>query len=142
MSLLVIRKVDKLIKRFNTNCPFKIAKSLGIQIMFEDLGSTLGYYNQSFRVKIIHINQKASSNHKKFICAHELGHAICHPRANTPFLRKHTLFSTDKMESEANLFAIRLLFEKDYFDGQLSIDDAVEQYGIPEKFILNNLKGE
>ncbi|MBX9972521.1 ImmA/IrrE family metallo-endopeptidase [Cytobacillus firmus] len=90
----------------------------------------------------MHINQKASSNHKKFICAHELGHAICHPRANTPFLRKHTLFSTDKMKLEANLFAIRHLFEKDYFDGQLSIDDAVEQYGIPEKFILNNLKGE
>lgn len=136
---LVINEVKKIINRFNTNCPFKIAKALGIHIVYEDLGNTLGYFNQHFRIKIIHINQNASDNQLKFICAHELGHAVCHPRANTPFLKKHTLFSTDKMELEANLFAVNLLFSDDFFNDQLDITDAVEKYGIPKKLIINNL---
>ncbi|MDH5161476.1 ImmA/IrrE family metallo-endopeptidase [Heyndrickxia oleronia] len=138
----ILEKINYLIKVYKTNCPFKIAKKLGIEIVYEDLGKTLGYFNQFCRIKIIHINEKTSEYQKMFICAHELGHAIFHPEANTPFLKKKTLFSTDKIELEANLFAVRLLFSKDYYDDHLNLKDAVELYGIPEKLILNNLKGE
>ena len=46
---------------------------------------------------------------QSFTCAHELGHAILHPNASTPFLRSNTLLSVDKLEQEANLFATILL---------------------------------
>ncbi|MDQ0269019.1 ImmA/IrrE family metallo-endopeptidase [Cytobacillus purgationiresistens] len=141
MSSGIIQEVEKLITRFNTNCPFKIASALGIHVIYEDLGSTLGYFNQHFRIKIIHINENTSEEKQQFICAHELGHAILHPHANTPFLKKFTLYSTDKMEQEANLFALRLLFLAGVYHGQLSIKEAVERYGIPKKVISNNLKG-
>ena len=41
--------------------------------------------------------------------AHELGHAILHPKSNTPFLRANTLYSVNKLETEANRFMALLL---------------------------------
>jgi len=138
---LITKKIEQLYKKYETNCPFKIANLLGIQIVYENLGTTLGYFNQFCRIKIIHINENTTEHQRMFICAHELGHAIFHPNANTPFLKKNTLFSTDNIELEANLFAVRLLFSEHYFNDLLNLQDAVELYGIPEKLILNNLKG-
>ena len=60
-------------------------------------------------MKQIHINANLDDNMQKFTCAHELGHAILHPNASTPFLRSKTLFSINKMENEANTFAAELL---------------------------------
>ena len=46
---------------------------------------------------------------------------MLHPNANTPFLREHTLFSVDKLEVQANRFAVCLTYPSDYlmqeFDG-------------------------
>ena len=38
-----------------------------------------------------------------------MGHAILHPNASTPFLRSKTFLSVDKLETEANTFAVNLL---------------------------------
>ncbi|MBT2615293.1 MULTISPECIES: ImmA/IrrE family metallo-endopeptidase [unclassified Bacillus (in: firmicutes)] len=138
----ILVKIKELVGKFDTNCPFKIAQHLGIQVIYEDLGKTLGYFSQFCRIKIIHINENTNEYQRRFICAHELAHALLHPNANTPFLKKNTLFSTDKIELEANLFAIRLLFSDHYFNEQISFEDAVDLYGIPKKFILDNLKGD
>lgn len=56
-----------------------------------------------------------------FICAHELGYAIFHPDANTHFLKKNTLFSTESIELEANFFAVRLLFSKKFLNEHISV---------------------
>lgn len=136
---LIKRKIDSLINRFGTSCPFKLAKHLGIYVQYENLGNALGYYSKHFRIPIIHINETAGEKQQIFICAHELGHAVFHPDANTPFLKKHTLFSTEKIEKEANMFAVNLLFSRDSIDDQYFINDIVESYGIPEKFLLSNL---
>jgi Zn-dependent peptidase ImmA (M78 family) len=133
-------KVSKLTNKYKTNCPFKIARLLGIEVLHEDLGNTFGYYSKNFRIKIIHINEKAGDKLQEFICSHELGHAILHPDANTPFLKKNTLFSTEKIEREANYFAMRLLFSDDYIDGPVSFIEAVKEYGIPEQMLKNNIK--
>lgn len=50
-----------------------------------------------------------SESEQCFACAHELGHALLHPDANTPFLTKYTYLSVDKYEIEANKFALELL---------------------------------
>lgn len=131
------QKIDKLLNVHGTNCPFKIAKNMGMQIRFENLGNIYGYYNKAFQIKTIHINENLSGGKKRFTCYHELGHAILHPDANTSFLKKNTFFSTEKNEIEANYFAVGMLFSN--FDGQLSLKDAVEEYGVPEKFIIQHL---
>lgn len=129
------RKVRSLIKTHKTNCPFKIAKSLGITVLHENLGSTFGYYSKHFRMKLIHINEKLDAEEQEFVCAHELGHAIEHPDSNTPFLKKKTLFSTAKIEREANVFAMNLLFMEKDLETQVTIDDALNKYGIPQKLL-------
>lgn len=103
------KKVNQLIRKFGTNNPYDIARELNISVTFEELGSIYGYYNSPLRMKQIHINQNLPEHLKKFTCAHELGHAIMHPKSNTPFLKNNTFLSVQKMEIEANKFATELL---------------------------------
>lgn len=101
--------ISYLVKKYHTRNPFELAKCLNIEILFEELGTINGYYNRPLRMKQIHINCNLNDGMKRFTCAHELGHALLHPNANTPFLQKHTLLSVNKMEIEANTFAASLL---------------------------------
>lgn len=101
--------VNRLIKNNNTNNPFSICKALDIVVKYENLGNILGYCDTHFRMRTIHINENTPEHMHSFICAHELGHAILHPKINTPFLRNNTLFSVDKIERQANTFAVELL---------------------------------
>ncbi|WP_249365407.1 ImmA/IrrE family metallo-endopeptidase [Cytobacillus citreus] len=93
---MINKKIQYLINTYETNCPFKLAKYLGIFVSHEDLGDTLGYYSKHFRMKFIHINQNANEKEQIYICSHELGHAIFHPNDNTSFLKKNTFFSANK----------------------------------------------
>lgn len=139
--------VNQLVKKYGTNDPFKLAKYIGILVVFEPLGNTLGYYNKIFRIPIIHINQDADRESQFFIAAHELGHAIQHPDTNTSFLKKHTLFSTDKLEIEANTFAVELLLPDELFeeknDSCFTIFDAIKENGVPEELLsLKSIDGK
>jgi Zn-dependent peptidase ImmA (M78 family) len=127
MFLDVKDTVSSLIKKYGTSDPFELADYLNISVFYENLGTINGYYNKPLRMKQIHINQNLEPHLKKYACAHELGHAIMHPNSSTPFLRKETLFSINKMEIEANTFAVNLLIPDEvilenyhYTVGQLS----------------------
>ncbi|AIF51213.1 ImmA/IrrE family metallo-endopeptidase [Pelosinus sp. UFO1] len=129
--------VEKLIEKHKTNCPFTLAKNLNINILYEDLGSTMGYFSKDFRFKFIHINQSLNEKESIFTCAHELGHAIYHPDVNTPFLKRHTLFSVDKVEREANTFAVELLLPDKLLQEHAdhSVFNLGKSVGIPTKLI-------
>ena len=86
---------------------------MGILLTFEPFGALNGYYTKKYRIKHIHINGRLSRQEQRFACAHELGHAILHPDANTPFLTQKTYLSVDKLESEANKFAVEFLIPDD-----------------------------
>ena len=101
--------VRRLSRKHNTRDPFILADALGILTVTEPLGALNGYYTKKSRIKIIHINSSLSKSEQRFACAHELGHALLHPDANTPFLTKYTYLSVDKYEIEANKFALELL---------------------------------
>lgn len=110
------KKVVRLKKNYDTNSPFIIASGLGIKILYEDLGFINGYYNKMLRMKQIHINRDLPEHMKRFTCAHELGHALLHPNANTPFLKNNTFLSVDKLEIEANKFAMELLISDEFLE--------------------------
>ena len=126
-----------LIKKHHTNCPFQIAREMGVVIRFEPMGNTLGYFSKYKRINFIHINQNLSEADRIFPCAHELGHVLQHPKENTPFLKKNTLFSISKIEREANEFAVELLLPdallREYQDSSLS--EIAATCGVPSELI-------
>ena len=134
-----MRKVTpkQLINKYKTNNPQEIAQELGIIVLFEPLGEINGYYNTAFRQKIIHINTDLDEYKQKFTIAHELGHALLHPKANTPFLREKTLFSINKLELEANKFAVDLLITDEAIAEvkHLTLDQMANYFGINKNLI-------
>ena len=99
-------------RKFNTSDPFKRARALGIEVMICDIGSRLGCYMYLKRSKCIWINESLEGNERTFVMAHEVGHAILHPKENCYFLRNQTLLNT-KIEREANTFAVEFLIPDD-----------------------------
>ena len=65
------------------------------------------------RSKCIWINENLEGNERLFVMAHELGHAILHPRQNCYFIKHKTLFLNSRLEQEANQFAINFLIPDD-----------------------------
>ncbi|WP_144488087.1 ImmA/IrrE family metallo-endopeptidase [Bacillus sp. ABP14] len=130
--------VLNIIEKYKTTDPFEIAKQKNITVLYADLGNTLGFYNTYKRFKFIHINNQIDEITQRFVCAHELGHAVLHPKANTPFLRNQTFFSVDRLEIEANTFAVELLLTDEmistYENTRLSIQEVAEIHGVPEGF--------
>lgn len=106
--------------KHGTRDPFRLCKALNIIVLFEPLGTVRGYYSKSHRFKVIHINQNLPEQKQLFTCAHELGHAVMHSKANTPFLREHTLFSVNKLEIEANRFAVCLCYPAAYISREFA----------------------
>lgn len=134
--------ISRLIKKYGTDNPFELADALNITIFFEELGSINGYYNKPLRMKQIHINNSLDNIMKRFTCAHELGHAILHPDASTPFLRSKTLLSVDKMEIEANTFAVELLIPNELIEenNNLTSEQLSRLLGYEQSLIELRLK--
>lgn len=141
-----IRKIiTQLKKKYCTDDIFELAQSMGIIVIFEELGTINGYYNKKFRTKMIHINCNLDKHMQAFTCAHELGHSILHPDVNTPFLRANTMLSINKYEIEANAFAIEFLIPDEvlveYTDYGYTLEQIARITGYHEKLIELRLKG-
>lgn len=100
-------------KKYQTWNPYEIAEARGVQIIYAPLKSILGYYTKYKRIQCIILNDNLPSHLQRFVCAHELGHSICHTNLNTQWLRKNTLVSTDRIEREASTFTVELLLPDD-----------------------------
>lgn len=132
-------KVDKLAKKYKTNNPFELAAAMNIQIYQWDLhNEIMGFYKYIRRNRFIFINCNLIDEDKVFTCSHELGHAVLHTKVNTPFLRANTFYSIDKIEREANEFAVNLLlYDKNLEDYETKFD-VIRESGIPyemERFV-------
>lgn len=130
--------VTNLVKKHKTADPFSLSSLMNIHVIPWDLHEEInGFYKYDKRNKYIFYNSNLNAELQRFVCAHELGHAVLHPRANTPFLRKNTLFSIDKIEVEANRFAVKLLLPADilfdYQNQNLSIYEITKIIGIPKE---------
>ncbi|OAH53309.1 hypothetical protein AWH48_12260 [Domibacillus aminovorans] len=130
--------ITKLNKKHHTTNPFELASTLNIDVIPWDLHEEIkGFYRYDKRNKYIFYNNNLNDEMQRFVCAHELGHAILHPRSNTPFLRANTFFSIDKIEVEANTFAVELLLPNEklleYSNTNLSIYEISEIYGVPRE---------
>lgn len=135
----VKKAVEDLIQKYGTNNPFALAKNKNIHIIYINLGGKFGNYVRYKREKFILIDDKRTPPAMlNFICAHELGHALCTPKENTQWLKTYTMsVNADKVENIANAFAVELLlpdtYLKEYSD--FSIYELARNAGVPKEFV-------
>lgn len=128
-------EIENLIKFHGTNDPKKIVAEKKITVLYENLGKqTWGYYTFINRIPVIHVNHNLCDIRINFTIAHEFIHHLKHRGLNTPFLRQNTLFSTDRIEREANQLAIRLLIGDNTPEFGETKEVFLFRCGIPEEF--------
>lgn len=89
--------VQRIIKKYNTRCPYELINAMKIFLHKDDLGDIKGYYCKAYRTKHIVLNNTLIKGlEESYVLSHELGHAVLHPNVNTPFLRTNTYLSIDK----------------------------------------------
>ena len=117
MSLeYIANKGAQLVKRCDTRDPFKIAKDLGIKVMFVDEFEKLkGVYRVIKRNRWIFINSNLPERMQRIVCAHELGHDQLHrDLAKGDGLMEFVLYDMDsRPEFEANVLASQILLPDD-----------------------------
>jgi len=132
--------VKRLISKYGTNDPFRICDLRDIRVLDEPLGNILGYYNMIRRIPMIHLNECLWDNFglRQFVCAHELGHAVLHPKLSTPYLRRNTLFSVGRIEREANAFAVELLAPDEAIlaAGCSTFQEVAATFRIPDEYVM------
>lgn len=133
-----IKKVVSLYKKkLGTSNPFKIADALNIELSIGDIGSREGCYMYLKKHKCIFLNENLEEHEMQFVMAHELGHAIMHPKENCYFIRNKTLLLNSKNEIEANKFAMELLISDDFLkeNSYYTVEQLSRMTGYNEKLI-------
>lgn len=148
MNKRIPKLVAYLERIYKTNNPELLASYLGITIIrkpFEDI--VAGFYKMIKRRKYIFLNSDIEDeNLLRLVLAHELGHALMHPRENCAFIRNHTLFLTSRLEIQANTFAAYLLIDdkdiQEYVvENQYTLDMLASLWGYEKELIQLRLKG-
>lgn len=101
---------EKLVRTYGTRDPFGIAKAMGFIIIKTPLKGIRGFYQEARRCRIIYLRADMPEQEQKWVCAHELGHALQHKGLNRIFMDNCTQMVTSRYEKEADQFAIDLLY--------------------------------
>ena len=131
---------------YDTNDPFDLCKSLGICLIIHDLGNELlGFFQRTPNgTEILHINNRLNYYMQKYICCHELGHAILQPDLSISFFIENPLQIQNKFEVEADTFAAELLLDDDIIENYkgFTLEQIAAAEFVPERLVelkLNNL---
>lgn len=107
------RTAGSLVRRYGTRDPFRIAEAMGITVLRVPLKDIRGFYRSMKRRRFIFVADDLCEADARFVCAHEIGHAVLHRGYNRMFMDTHTYFAVNRYEVEANRFAVDLLFDDD-----------------------------
>ncbi len=111
-----IRIGQKLVHRFDTRDPYKIADGLGITVLERpDFGPLKGMYTVIKRNRFIFLNQNLPEDMKHIVLAHEIGHDQLHRdlmrNSAAPF-REFSLYEMkSRPEYEANIVCSEILLD-------------------------------
>lgn len=105
------RIAASLVRKFRTRDPFRLADALGYVVICTPLQGIRGFYQYVQRCYVIYIDSGLEELEARFVCAHEIGHALMHRGYNRIFMDSHTYFPTNKYEIEANRFAVDFLYD-------------------------------
>ena len=123
---------EKLARVYGTRDPFRIAEALDFIIIETPLEGIRGFYQAVHRCRIIYLDNRLSDGDRRWVCAHELGHALQHQGCNRIFMDTRTHMVTSRYEKEADRFAVDLLFSDDDLRDmiELSIDTVAQFLGV------------
>lgn len=132
--------IEGLSDLYETKDPFELCGCLNIKIMKSNLGSEIkGFFQRTPNgFEIIHINTNLAKEEEKYICAHELGHALLHTNMSIQFFIDNKLQVKNKYEIQADKFAAELLIEdtldKTEYD-MLNIEQISSKLCVPVKLL-------
>ena len=114
------RLAERLVDKHGTRDPFRIAMELGYTIIYTPLVGVRGFYQYLKRCHIIYLDSELDDATARFVCAHELGHSFLHRGLNRIFMDTRTFIITGRYETEANQFAVDLIYSDDELQPYLS----------------------
>lgn len=128
--------VNSVCCKFDTRNPIELADCLDIRINYCELGSIRGFFVLKNRIKQVFLNYNLSDYERRFVLSHEIGHSLLHPDQNTLFLQ-NTFFSADRLEIEANRFAIELIMSDEDIQEhwEYTLNEWSMFYGLPPEII-------
>ena len=133
---------EKLVRKFGTRDPFKIAEALGYIVLYTPLVGVRGFYQHLKRCNIIYLDPELDEATARFVCAHELGHSILHRGLNRIFMDTRTFMVSSRYETEADHFAADLLYDDYDLQNLLtcSLSTAATSLGLSEDLTAYRLQ--
>ena len=118
------RIAESLVRKYKTRNPFRIAEEMGYVIIRSPLKGIRGFYQKISRRHVIYVSSELGDQEARFVCAHEIAHVLLHQGHNRIFTDINTYFVVDKLEIEANRFAVDLLYDDD--DLEFFLDHPIQ----------------
>ena len=132
--------VSRLLENYGTLNPFELCECLNIKILKSDLGNEIkGFFQRTPQgYELIHINSGIDEYEMKYICAHELGHAILHTSMSLGFFIENSMQVKNRYEIQADKFAAEILIDYEINDqgySELNIEQISSIICVPSKLI-------
>ncbi|MBX4152844.1 ImmA/IrrE family metallo-endopeptidase [Lactiplantibacillus plantarum] len=137
MERWIEEDIDHLTNKFGIQSAFDLARDLGINVQFNNLGSNIyGYNNNSHRIPMIVINNTIDERTQDGVCYHEIFHIRHHKGFNTQFFAVNTTsFLSDDNETEANKFMLAMLKEEYGWSKQEDVLDFLDFFKLPHELV-------
>lgn len=115
----IVQKANRLVAQCGTRDPHKIARELGIDVLFYPFNRQRGAYKVIMRNRFMFIKNDLHPVMENIVMLHELGHDSLHRDEATKIggFEEFNIFDMrdSRMEYEANLFASQIALPDDDF---------------------------
>ena len=113
----IVKIVNRLIKRCGTRDPYKVAKELGINIIYRNFVKQHGAYKVILKNRFIFLQNGMSPVLEQMVVWHEIGHDVLHRNEAVAAggFKEFNIFNmrNNRMEYEANMFAAQIALPDD-----------------------------